>query len=213
MLNCQSGEMMKRFLLLMLLTCGIALAQTDQLPSGSKETELFVQGGHSVAGGRGDSGAFAAGLRFGYSFLTVPKGTLEYTVDLIPVYYITQRQNAYGASFTPFNLKYNFTHFHRVVPYLELGGGVLFTNHDVPDGTNSVNFTPQAGIGVHFPIKPGSNKHLGIALKYIHISNAGLSVPNPGVNTVQIKLSVGHFCSPKSDTYNDQTSKCSWIHY
>lgn len=207
---------MKRIFALLLplmMTCGIATAQTDLLPTGSKEAEVFVQGGHSVAGGRGNSGVFAAGLRFGYSFLPVPKGTLEYTVDLLPVYYITQRQNAYGASFTPFNLKYNFTHFHGMVPYLELGGGVLFTNHDVPDGTNSVNFTPQAGLGFHFPVKPGSNKHIGLALRYVHISNAGLSVPNPGVNTIQFKLSVGHYCSPKSDTYTDQTSKCSWIHY
>ncbi len=166
-----------------------------EFPQGSKEAEPFIQGGHSVAGGRGDSGVFAAGLRFGYGFLAVPKGTLEYTVELIPLYYITQRQNAYGASFTPFNLKYNFTNLHRVVPYIELGGGVLFTNHDVPDGTNRVNFTPQASIGFHLPVHPGSNKHFGFAVKYIHISNAGLSVPNPGLNTVEFKLSVGHFCS------------------
>jgi hypothetical protein len=183
---------------------------STQMPRGSKEGEAFVAGGHSVPGGRGDSGSFQAGFRFGYVLLSGPKSNFEYSIDLIPAYYITQRQNAYGASFTPFNLKYNWTGFHRVVPYIELGGGVLFTNHDVPDGTNSVNFTPQAGIGMHIAMKPGSNRHLGVALKYIHISNAGLSVPNPGLNTVVVKLSIGHFCSPDTATYTDQTSRCKF---
>ncbi len=204
---------MKKIFALILLGCSLAAAQTDLLPVGSKEAEPFIQGGHSAAGGRGNSGVFSAGVRFGYPFLKAPMGNLEYTIDFIPIFYITQIHNAYGVSFTPFNIKYNLTHFRRVIPYIELGGGVLFTNHDVPDGTSAVNFTPQAGIGIHFPVKPRSNKHLGLALKYVHISNAGLTVPNPGVNTVQIKLSVGHFCSPKSDTYDDQTSRCNWVRY
>jgi hypothetical protein len=187
----------------------LLIAQSaTEMPRGSTEGEIFVAGGHSVAGGRSGSGVVQAGVRFGRVLLSGPKSNLEYSIDLIPLYYVTQRQNTYGASFTPFNLKYNWTAFHRVVPYIELGGGVLFTNHDVPDGTNSVNFTPQAGIGVHIPMKPGSNRHLGIALKYVHISNAGLSVPNPGLNTVQVKISIGHFCSPNSASYADQTGKC-----
>ena len=129
----------------------------------------------------------------GWILFQAPKGNLEYSVDFIPIYYIAQQHNAYGISFTPFNLTYNFTLFQRTIPYLELGGGVLFTNHDVPDGTNRVNFTPQAGIGLHIPMRSGSNRYIGVALKYIHISNAGLSVPNPGVNTLQVKLSVGRF--------------------
>lgn len=198
--------------LLVLLAAGLqtSWSQSTEMVRGTKEGETFVAGGHSVAGGRGDSGVFQAGFRFGRVLLSRSSSNLEYSIDLIPVYLITQRQNAYGASFTPFNLKYNLTAFRRVVPYIELGGGVLFTNHDVPDGTNSVNFTPQAGIGMHVPIHPGSNRHLSIALKYIHISNAGLAVPNPGLNTVQVKISIGHFCSPDSSAYNDQTGKCKY---
>lgn len=188
----------------------LAAQSGTEMARGSKEGETFVAGGHSVPGGRGDSGIFQFGFRFGRVLLSGPKSNFEYSIDLIPVYYITQRQNAYGASFTPFNLKYNWTAFHRVVPYVELGGGVLFTNHDVPDGTNSVNFTPQAGIGMHIPIKPGSNRHFAVALRYIHISNAGLAIPNPGLNTVLVKVSIGHFCSPAASDYTDQTSKCKY---
>lgn len=197
--------------LILLMVLGTTLVSQDtQMLRGTKEGETFIAGGHSVPGGRGDSGVFQAGFRFGRVLLSGQRSNLEYTVDFIPVYYITQVQNAYGASFTPFNLKYNWTGLHRLVPYIELGGGVLFTNHDVPDGTNSVNFTPQAAVGVHIPIKPASNRHFAVALKYIHISNAGLSVPNPGLNTLQVKISIGHFCSPNSSTYVDQTSKCKY---
>ena len=207
---------MKKIACFALLCAGVSHSSslmcqsTIPMPRGSKEGETFVAGGHSVPGGRGDSGIFQAGFRFGLVLFSAPKSNFEYSIDLIPVYYIAQRQNAYGASFTPFNLKLNWTAFHRVVPYIELGGGVLFTNHDVPDGTNSVNFTPQAGVGMHIPIKSGSNRHFAVALRYIHISNAGLSVPNPGLNTVLIKVSIGHFCSPNPATYGDQSSKCKY---
>lgn len=184
----------------LLLLCSFGMFSTTasaqsmpEMHSGTKEIELFIAGGHSVAGGRSNTGVFQAGARFGRVLFRAPAGNLEYSIDFIPIYLITQVQNAYGVSFTPFNLKYNFTGFSHAVPYLELGGGVLFTNHDVPDGTNAVNFTPQAGLGVQLPLRPRSNDYIGVALKYIHISNAGLATPNPGVNTIQIKLSIGRY--------------------
>jgi hypothetical protein len=192
-LNSRWHSKLATALVFAITACGTLTAQSDKLPSGTKEEEFFVAGGHSVSGGRSNTGAFQAGFRMGWILFQAPKGNLEYSVDFIPIYYIVQQQNAYGISFTPFNLKYNFTSFHRTIPYLELGGGVLFTNHDVPDGTNSVNFTPQAGIGLHIPMRSRSSRYVGVALKYIHISNAGLSVPNPGLNTLQVKLSIGRF--------------------
>jgi len=171
----------------------VSAQSTPEMHSGTKEMEFFVAGGHSVAGGRSNTGVFQAGARFGRVLFRAPAGNLEYSIDFIPIYFIAQVQNAYGASFTPFNLKYNFTAFRRAVPYLELGGGVLFTNHDVPDGTNAVNFTPQAGLGIQLPLRRRSSDYFGVALKYIHISNAGLAIPNPGLNTLQIKLSVGRY--------------------
>ena len=57
---------------------------------------------------------------------------------------------AFGVGFNPLNLKWNFATRGRVVPYLELSGGTLFTNHDVPTGTDRVNFTSSAALGAHF---------------------------------------------------------------
>ena len=66
----------------------------------------------------------------------------------------------------------------------------LFTDHNVPTGTNTVNFTPQAAFGTHIL---GAKYNVSLELRYLHISNAGLATPNPGINTVQVRLGVGKF--------------------
>lgn len=186
----------------LLLSASVFAQSAPEIRHGSKEYELFAQGGHSVSGGTADTSVFSAGGRFGYGLFSlgghsdyknVLRGTVEYTVEGIPIYVVAQPgTNAFGASFTPFNLKYNFTAAETFTPFLELGGGVLFTNNNVPAGTNTVNFTPQAGFGVHMPMSNGQS-HVTLELKYIHISNAGLASPNPGVNTIQFKVGIGKF--------------------
>jgi lipid A 3-O-deacylase len=163
---------------------------------GGNEIEIWAGGGHSVPGGRDHTGAFNAGLRFGWiitgehlpGFL---RGRFEYAVDAVPVFLIFQPANtAYGAGFDPLGLKWNFQRHGRISPYLELCGGTLFTNHNVPTGTNTVNFTDQAALGMHIL---GPRHNVSLELRYMHISNAGLATPNPGVNTVQVRLGVGEF--------------------
>jgi hypothetical protein len=112
-------------------------------------------------------------------------------VDAVPVFMVFQPANkAYGAGFNPLNLKWNFATRGRIVPYFELSGGTLFTNHDVPVRTNTVNFTPAAALGTHFL---GESRNWSVEVRYMHISNAGLASPNPGINTVQVRLGIGKF--------------------
>jgi lipid A 3-O-deacylase len=165
---------------------------------GGHEVQIWAGGGHSVSGGRGNSGVFNAGLRYGW-ILTGPhlpgflRGRFEYAVDAVPVFLVFQPANtAYGVGFDPLVLKWNFVPHGRLSPYLELCGGALFTDHNVPTGTNTVNFTPQAALGVHIL---GAKHNVSLELRYMHISNAGLATPNPGINTVQVRLGMGRFFS------------------
>jgi hypothetical protein len=87
-------------------------------------------------------------------------------------------------------LKWNIATRGRVVPYLELSGGTLFTNHDVPTGTNNVNYTSSAALGAHFL---RDSRNWSVELRYMLISNAGLGDRNSGINTVQVRLGVGKF--------------------
>lgn len=176
-----------------------SLGQTGP-EQGGHEIQIWTGGGHSVSGGRGETDAFNAGLRYGWiltgshlpGFL---RGRFEYTVDAVPVFLVFQPANtAYGVGFNPLGLKWNFERHGRLSPYLELGGGVLFTNHSVPTYTNDVNFTPSAAFGTHVL---GAKYNWSVELRYLHISNAGLATPNPGINTVQVRLGVGKFFRPK----------------
>lgn|GEM_PF-4750328 len=114
------------------------------------------------------------------------KGTFEYAVDVIPYEFVKQPPfNAHGAGFNPAVLKWNFTSGKKVIPYLELAGGVLFTNRDVPVTTNSVNFTPQGGIGIHI-LRADKKQAITANIKYMHVSNAKLANNNQGINAAVI---------------------------
>ncbi len=163
---------------------------------GGHEIEVWTGGGHSAWGGRPDIGVWNAGLRYGW-ILTRPhgpgflKGRFEYAVDAVPVFMVFQPTNtAYGGGFNPLVLKWNFATRGRIVPYFELSGGVLYSNHDVPANTNNLNFTPSAAFGTHI-LKEKYN--WSVEFRYLHISNAGLDPHNSGVNTVQVRLGIGRF--------------------
>src|SRR5258708_1601023 len=163
---------------------------------GAHEIQVWPGGGHSTAGGTSDTSVWNAGLRYGW-VLTSPhgpgflRGTFEYAVDAVPAFVVFQRtNNTYGVGINPVNLKWNFETRGRVVPYLELGGGTLFTTQNVPPGTSKVNFTSGAALGMHI-LRERFNWN--VEVRYMHISNAGLSSPNPGINTIQVRLGFGRF--------------------
>ena len=180
---------------LLLAGCGLCPAQ-DGPQQGGYEIQAWGAGGHSVPGGTKDTSVANAGLRFGWIITGahlpgILRGRFEYAVDAVPLFLIFQPANtAYGAGFDPLVLKWNFERHGRFSPYLELSGGTLFTNVNVPTYTNTVNFTPSAAFGTHIL---GAKYNWSVELRYLHISNAGLATPNPGLNTVQVRLGIGKF--------------------
>lgn len=175
------------------------LSAEDRPEEGGHELQVWSGGGHSVSGGTANTGVWNAGLRYGW-ILTAPhgpgflKGRFEYAVDAVPAFVVFQPKNtAYGAGVNPLGLKWIFATRGDAEPYLELNGGTLFTSHDVPAGTSAVNFTSSAAFGVHF-----LRAHAWtLEVRYMHISNAGLSSPNPGINTVQVRVGFGRFFGRK----------------
>ncbi len=178
-----------------LLGASTCIAQTGP-EQGGHEVQLWVAGGHSVPGGTKNIGIFNAGLRYGW-ILTGPhlpgflRGRFEYAVDGVPVFLVFQPANtAYGVGFSPLGLKWNFERHGRLSPYFELNGGMLVTNHNVPTGTNNVNFTSAAALGTHIL---AAKYNWSLEARYLHISNAGLGNYNPGLNTVEVRLGIGRF--------------------
>ena len=179
-----------------LAICGVSAWAQSKPDDGATELQVWAGGGASVPGGTKDTNLFNAGVRYGW-ILTRPhgpgflKGRFEYVLDATPVFVVFQPANtAYGGGFSPLGLKWLFASRGPVAPYLELNGGTLFTNRDVPTGTNSVNFTSAGAFGVHIL---GEKYAWTLEARYMHISNAGLATPNPGINTVQVRLGFGKF--------------------
>ncbi len=162
----------------------------------STEVQVWASGGHSVSGGRGNTGIGNAGLRYGWVLTDAHlpgflKGRFEYALDAVPAYLIFQPSGtAYGVGVNPLNLKWNFVSHGRVSPYFEISGGTLFTTSKVPAATSKVNFTSAAALGTHFL---GPKYAWAIEARYLHISNAGLGDLNPGLNTFEVRLGIGRF--------------------
>ena len=195
---------MKKALLITLLL-GATLGWSQGRPEdGGRELQLWTGGGHSVSGGASNIGVWNVGLRYGW-ILTRPlgpgflKGRFEYAVDAVPLFMVFQPANtAYGVGLNPLNLKWNFATRGSVVPYIELDGGTLFTTEEVPLGTSKVNFTSGAALGAHIL---GSRHNWSLEARYMHISNAGLTSPNPGINTFQVRLGFGKFLPGKPNKH------------
>ena len=184
---------MKKGLLLTIAVLCLSTAYAQEtIRTGAWELGVWTGGGFSVPGGTKDTQIMNAGFRAG-KVLTPEvgpgflRGKFEYAVDGVPVYVVFQKTTVYGAGFNPVVFKWNFTHgARRTVPFLELAGGTLFSQSDIPAGTNTVNFTTQAALGAQ--IFQQSKRSINFSVRYMHISNAGLASPNPGINTVQMQL-------------------------
>lgn len=179
-------------LVLSLVSVGWSQKPAEAVHKGAWELGVWAGGGSGL-GARTDWHFFNAGARVA-KVLTGERGGgwarghLLWAADIIPVYYVMQPyKNTFGAGFTPIILNWTFTGHKKVVPFLEGGAGVLFTGYEVPPGTSNVNFTPQAGFGVHIFTRP--KQAVTITGRYEHISNAGQTTPNPGINaTLQFRL-------------------------
>jgi hypothetical protein len=170
------------------------------------------------------------------------RGNIEYAIEVFPFWQsytpVTKRQNCVtvtspvsggtqqascsapfsiggtytGVSITPILLRWNFAGSERWAPWLQGGGGVIWTNHKYPpfggppvspgglslstvgnngpgSDTSVWNFTPQFGVGVHYFTRP--NRSIDFGANAVHISSASLGDKNPGVNA-SVQFTAGY---------------------
>jgi hypothetical protein len=70
----------------------------------------------------------------------------------------------------------------RLRPFLEGGEGIVYTDLRGQELGTRVQFTSQIGAGLDYELQRGLA--LTLAVRYRHMSNAGLASTNPGVDTV-----------------------------
>jgi hypothetical protein len=67
-------------------------------------------------------------------------------------------------------------------PFVEGGEGILYTDLRKQDLGTRIQFSSQIGPGLEYQLRPDLALNLGVRLR--HISNAGLSKKDPGINTI-----------------------------
>lgn len=185
-------------MLLLLLYLPPAMAQSGPA-KGDRELEVWIGGGDNQRIGKSpviNVEPLNIGVRYGW-VLSGPhgpgilRGNFEFAADVVPVFYVFQPgRNAYGVVLDPFVLKWDFRQRRRVVPFFEFGGGALFTTQDVPESVSSINFASGGALGTYFLT---GKYDWSAEFRYMHISDAGLTQFNPGINTFQLRLAFGIF--------------------
>ena len=87
----------------------------------------------------------------------------------------------HGIGFTP-KIKYLFSGYHSLRPYIEFAGGPFYTDLAgyVPEESARLNFILTAGAGLSWFVTP--RMALNAGYRFQHISNAGTRYPNVGLN-------------------------------
>jgi hypothetical protein len=108
------------------------------------------------------------------------QGQLSLGAELI-AFHTAEPMTAYGVGFTP-KLVYTSTAFGRVRPFIEGGGGPMWTDLGgrVPEQPGQFNFLVWGGAGCSYQM----TRHwaLNAGYRIMHISNAGTRDPNSGLN-------------------------------
>ena len=172
---------MRIFLVVALLT--LSAEAQDVLHKGAQELGVYSGGGVSIPGGiPGSHDYWMLAGRWSRVMAEFGGGAFEYGVEVYPAMVVKQSNTVFAGGFSPLQLRYNFGSHNKVVPYLEIGGGILGSSSQLPENTYRFNFLDQGSLGVQFMRDGKPSIQTGV--RYQHISNAGLGNHNPGINSM-----------------------------
>jgi hypothetical protein len=139
------------------------------------------------------AGVFAGRILTGDLGQSWRRGKLEYGFDVMPVFETYGNQRTHGFGFDPVILRWNSAlRRGRISPYIELGGGGVFTPINLPPGnTSSFNFMAKGGGGIYCRTRLWQAFDIGF--HWWHISNANLGSYNPEFNGVQLSIAARWF--------------------
>lgn len=103
-----------------------------------------------------------------------------------------QRTRAYGSGISPVGFQMDFLPLHRVQPFISGDGGFLYFSNVVlsPQGSQYM-YTVDYGAGIN--IFHHKNQAITIGYRYQHLSNANISMHNPGTDANTFYVGVSRF--------------------
>ncbi len=200
---------MRRFLCLSALLAALAIVAAAQTPGemtlrrGSRELGVWgAASGDSLDGiGKATERRFyELNGQFAYTVLSGHGVAIKWVSEVVPVallhepdeWYLTDGQitgyragaTTYAAGITPMGMQVNFRNGHRVQPFFDAHGGLLyFTRQEPVPGSSQFNFTFNFGTGAQVFVSRRGSVLAGF--KYHHISNNETAPKNPGVDSAE----------------------------
>jgi len=86
---------------------------------------------------------------------------------------------------------WTFTASKTFAPYIFGGGGLVYTDLNVPELGRKLNGTHQVGAGIHYFFR--KNASLDFSYRFHHISNAGTAEPNGPLNSSKMLFGISFF--------------------
>jgi hypothetical protein len=179
--------------LMLAIVLGADVVRASAQPSSGEATpfrsEWVVIGGagDSVgAGQRADRQQAFYAIEWGH-LISAPhgpgvlRGQLEMVIEITPVFLAYQSNLAKGAGFSPLMFRWNLRDYGAIHPFLEIAGGFVATNRDVPEGTTRMNFSSHAGTGVR--VRVADRWSVVAGYRFHHLSNGSTAPRNPGINS------------------------------
>lgn len=124
----------------------------------------------------------------------VLRGQFAWGVELIPFFAQYDPERAYGIGVSPLVWRWHLQPRGGVMPFAELGGGVLWTDVDLPTETTRANYTAHVTVAVR--LVGTSARGAIIGYRFEHISNGNRVSANPSVNAHAVVVGWSLFRNP-----------------
>ena len=144
-------------------------------------------------------------VRYTYLFTEHPYWTMRYAPEMTalammdepnpqaaPTDVFNQRKRAYGSGVSPVGFESDFFPSSRIQPFFSTNGGFIYFDQRVlsPQGSQWM-YTIDFGTGIHVFRKARQDWTLGY--RYQHLSNANISMHNPGTDANTFYIAVSRF--------------------
>ncbi len=108
----------------------------------------------------------------------------------------SQRKRTYGSGLSPVGLQLDYLPRHRVQPFLSTNGGFIYFMDRVlsPQGSQWMYIVDFGG-GVNIFHTP--REAISVGYRYQHLSNANISLHNPGTDANTFYVSISRFRTGK----------------
>jgi len=162
---------------------------------GSLRHDLQVFAGYSPAstsltGEAPDRRFVLAGLSYSYRCWVWNSSSLSYTAAAMPAAIMLEPSHAvYGFGIASVGVRLDLARKRRTHPFVETLEGIIASSEPIPinaPNATGLNFLYSVGGGIS--TAAGSRRAVSAGYRFMHISNAGTTSFNPGVNNNVIYL-------------------------